>query len=181
MPDSDKAEAGRCLDGLQWLQRALHSLHLDGWARKQNSTAFNSLAGAYNFANQTVNCVADGVVHANVAIGTRASTAGTTLNDNYTDVVVGKNYTSTMTTLTLPVTINGQPYRGEQITKVSALINLNKTQALNVDGTAIDFRTTGQALDTAIAQFTGTKKTFLSGISTDPNVSITVDLPNCLP
>jgi hypothetical protein len=152
-------------------------IYLDGWARKQNSTAFNTLAGAYNFANQTVNCVADGVVHANVAIGTRASTAGTTLNDNYTDVVVGKNYTSTMTTLTLPVTINGQPYRGEQITKVSALINLNKTQALNVDGTAIDFRTTGQALDTAIAQFTGTKKTFLSGISTDPNVSITVDLP----
>jgi len=32
-------------------------------------------------------------------------------------------------------------------------------------------------LDTSIAQFTGTKKTFLSGISTDPTVEITVDLP----
>ena len=152
-------------------------IYLDGWARKQNSTAFNTLAGAYNFANQTVNCVSDGVVHANVAIGTRASQAGTTLNDNFTDVVVGKNYTSTLTTLTLPVTVNGQPYRGEQITKVSALINLNKTQALSVDGTALDFRATGQTLDTAIAQFTGTKKIFLSGISADPTVSVTVDIP----
>lgn len=152
-------------------------IYLDGWARKQSISEFNTIAGAYNFANQTVNVVADGIVHADVTLGTRASTAGATLNDNYTNVVVGKNYTSKLTTLTLPVTINGQPYRGEQITKVSALINLNKTQALSVDGTALDFRFSGQALDTSIAQFTGTKKTFLSGISTDPTVEITVDLP----
>ena len=155
------------------------NIYLDGWARKQDftNTPFNTIAGAYNFANQTVNVVADGLVHTDVAIGTRASQAGATLNDNYTDVVVGKNYTSTLKTLTLPVTINGQPYRGEQITKVSALINLNKTQALSVDGTALDFRFSGQTLDSPISQFTGTKKVFLSGISTDPTVEITVDTP----
>ena len=73
--------------------------------------------------------------------------------------------------------MSGQPYRGEQITKISALAYLNTTQALKIDGSEIDFRFAGQNLGTAITPFSGTKKVFVSGVSTDPFVTLTVDTP----
>lgn len=153
------------------------NIYLDGYMTKNTGSTFNSFGSAFPFANQTVNIEADGIVHADKTVGTFASGASASLDDSYSDVHIGKNYTSTLVTKTLPVTLNGQPYRGEQITKISALANLVKTQALKIDGTEIDFRFAGQNLGTAISPFTGTKKVFVSGVSTDPALTLTVDTP----
>jgi hypothetical protein len=149
------------------------TVYLDSFQNKTSGTAFNTVGSAFAFANQTVNVVADGILHADEAVGTFASGASLTLDDNFSNVHIGTKYTSTFTSLTLPVTVNGQPYRGEQITKVSALVNLKDTQTLNVDATAIDFRFSGQSLNSPINPFTGTKKLFISGVSADPVISLT--------
>tara|TARA_R100001443_G_scaffold102705_2_gene110947 strand:+ start:47 stop:823 length:777 start_codon:yes stop_codon:yes gene_type:complete len=153
------------------------TVYLDGYMTKNTGSTFSTIGSAHPFANQTVNIEADGVVHADKTVTSFSSGANITLDDSYSDVHIGKNYTSKLTSLTLPVTLNGQPYRGEQITKISALANLNKTQALKIDGSEIDFRFAGQNLGTAINPFTGTKKTFVSGVSTDPSIEFTVDTP----
>ena len=153
------------------------TVYLDGWQNKVNATPFSTIGSAHPLANQTANIVADGVVHANETVTSFASGGNITLDDNFSNVHIGASFTSTLETVTLPVTVNGQPYRGEQITKVSALINLNKTQDLNIDGSAVDFRFAGQSLDSAINPFTGTKKISVSGISTDPIVTLTSTVP----
>ena len=153
------------------------SVYLDGYMTKNTGSTFSTIGSAHPFANQTVNIEADGIVHADKTVSSFSSGANITLDTSYSDVHIGKNFTSTLKTLTLPVTANGIPYRGEQITKISALANLNNTQALKIDGTEIDFRFAGQNLGTAISPFTGTKKTFVSGVSTDPFVTLTVDTP----
>jgi hypothetical protein len=152
-------------------------IYLDGYMNKNTGSTFSSIGSAFPFANQSVNIEADGIVHADETVTSFSSGANITLDDSFSDVNIGKNYTSTLKTLTLPVTLNGIPYRGEQITKISALANLNNTQALKIDGTEIDFRFAGQNLGTAISPFTGTKKIFVSGVSTDPIVTLTVDTP----
>lgn len=153
------------------------NVYLDSYLTKNTGSLFSTIGNAKVFANRTVNIEADGIVHTDKTVSSFSSGANITLDASYSDVHIGENYTSTLTTLTLPVTMNGQPYRGEQITKISALINLNKTQNLNVDGTSLDFRFTGQNLGTAINPFTGTKKLFVSGVSTDPNVTLTATQP----
>jgi len=154
-----------------------NTIYLDGYVPVDNTPADASITGLTVFANQTVNIEADGIVHADKTIGTFAGGGDLTLDDNYSAVNIGYNYTSKLTTLTLPVQLNGQPYRGEQITKVSSLVNVNNTQALTIDGTDISFRFTGQSLDSPISPFTGTKKLFIGGVSTDPTVELTVSTP----
>jgi hypothetical protein len=153
------------------------TVYLDSWQNKVAGSPFSTVASAKPWSNQTVNIVADGLIHADKTVTSFASGSNITLDDSYSNVHIGSTFTSTMTTVTLPVTVNGQPYRGEQITKVSALVNLKDTQNLNIDGTAVDFRFTGQSVDTAISPFTGTKKLFISGVSTDPSVSLTSTTP----
>jgi len=154
-----------------------NTIFLDGYVPVDNTPADASITGLTMFANQTVNIEADGIVHADKTIGTFAGGGALSLDDNYSAVNIGYNYTSKLTSLTLPVQANGQPYRGEQITKVSALVNVNNTQALAIDGTEISFRFTGQSLDSAINPFTGTKKLFVGGVSTDPKIELTVSTP----
>jgi len=68
--------------------------------------------------------------------------------------------------------------RGEEQRKISAYVNLNNTQDLKVDDQQIDFRSLGSGLlDAPITPFTGTTKTYISGVTTDPNVSITSSEP----
>jgi len=57
------------------------------------------------------------------------------------------------------------------------LVNVNNTQALAIDGSDISFRFTGQSLDSPISPFTGTKKLFVGGVSTDPKIELTVSTP----
>ena len=154
-----------------------NTIYLDGYVPVDNSPADASITGLTLFANQTVNIEADGIVHSDKTIGTFAGGGALSLDDNFSAVNVGKNYTSKLTSLTLPVQANGQPYRGEQITKVSALVNVNNTQALAIDGSDISFRFTGQSLDSPISPFTGTKKLFVGGVSTDPKIELTVSTP----
>lgn len=154
-----------------------NTIYLDGYVPVDNTPADASITGLTMFANQTVNIEADGIVHADKTIGTFAGGGDLSLDDNYSAVNIGYNYTSKLTSLTLPVQANGQPYRGEQITKVSALVNVNNTQALSIDGTNISFRFTGQSLDSPISPFTGTKKLFVGGVSTDPKIELTVSTP----
>lgn len=154
------------------------TIYLDGYVPINNSPADNEILDSLKlFANQTVNIETDGLVHADKTISSWATGGDLTLDDNYSLVNVGYNYTSKLTTLTLPVQANGQPYRGEQITKVSALVNVNNTQALSIDGTNISFRFTGQSLDSPISPFTGTKKLFIGGVSTDPKIELAVSTP----
>ena len=154
-----------------------NTIYLDGYVPVDNTPADASITGLTVFANQTVNIEADGIVHADKTVSSFATGGNITLDDNYSAVNIGYNYTSKLTTLTLPVQLNGQPYRGEQITKVSSLVNVNNTQALTIDGTDISFRFTGQSLDSPISPFTGTKKLFIGGVSTDPTVELTVSTP----
>ena len=155
-----------------------NNIYLDAYVPITNSPADATINNVLSmFANQTVNIEADGLVHADKTVGNFAGGGDLTLDANHSAVNVGYNYTSKLTTLTLPVQVNGQPYRGEQITKVSALVNINSTQALAIDGSDISFRFTGQSLDSAINPFTGTKKIFIGGVSTDPNVELQVSTP----
>tara|TARA_X000001382_G_scaffold23319_4_gene14219 strand:+ start:2633 stop:4651 length:2019 start_codon:yes stop_codon:yes gene_type:complete len=155
-----------------------NNIYLDAYVPITNSPADDTINNLLKqFANQTVNIEADGIVHANKTITSFATGGDLTLDANYSAVNIGYNYTSKLTTLTLPVVANGQPYRGEQITKVSALVNINSTQALTIDGSDISFRFTGQSLDSAINPFSGTKKTFIGGVSTDPNIELQVSTP----
>lgn len=168
---------GTTIDCIHLERLTEDNIYLDGYMTKNTGSPFNTVGSAHPFANQTINIEADGIVHADKTVGSFSSGANITLDDNYSDVHIGKNFTSTLKTLTLPVTMSGQPYRGEQITKISALAYLNTTQALKIDGSEIDFRFAGQNLGTAITPFSGTKKVFVSGVSTDPFVTLTVDTP----
>ena len=80
--------------------------------------------------------------------------------------------------MTIPVILNQQNYRGEEHRKISAFVNLNNTQDLTVDGQIIDFRSLGSGLlDVPITPFTGTVKKYISGITTDPSVTVTTTEP----
>ena len=154
-----------------------NTIYLDSWQQKSDS-GHTTVTGIYHLKNQTVRVVTDGLVHANVDVGTRADSANITLNDTSSNTQVGLGYTSTLTTLTIPVIINGIVMRGEEQRKISAYVNLNNTQDLKVDDQQIDFRSLGSGLlDAPITPFTGTTKTYISGVTTDPNVSITSSEP----
>lgn len=154
-----------------------NTIYLDSWQQKSDS-GHTSVTGIYHLKNQTVRVVTDGLVHANATVGTRANSANISLNDTSSNTQVGLGYTSTLTTLTIPVIINGVVMRGEEQRKISAYVNLNNTQDLKVDDQQIDFRSLGSGLlDAPITPFTGTTKTYISGVTTDPNVSITSSEP----
>jgi hypothetical protein len=154
-----------------------NTIYLDSWQQKTDS-GHTTVDGIYHLKNQTIRVVTDGLVHANVDVGTRADSANITLNETSSNTQVGLGYTSTLTTLTIPVIINGIVMRGEEQRKISAYVNLNNTQDLKVDDQQIDFRSLGSGLlDAPITPFTGTTKTYISGVTTDPNVSITSSEP----
>lgn len=145
----------------------------------EKTASHTSLQNLMHLSGQTVGVVADGFIHANVTPTARTATpnAAITLNSTSSNTAIGHYYTSTMQTMTLPVQINQVPQRGEQIQKVSTLINLVNTKALKVDGDAVSFTSTTTTLGQSIQPFTGTKKLTIGGISTDPSVTISVDTP----
>ena len=74
--------------------------------------------------------------------------------------------------------IRDRNYRGEEHRKVTGYVNLNNTQDLTVDGQTIDFRSLGSGLlDVPITPFSGTVKKYISGITTDPTLTVTTTEP----
>jgi hypothetical protein len=154
-----------------------NTIYLDSWQEKSDS-GHTTVTGIYHLKNRTVRVVTDGLVHANVSVGTRAQTANITLNDTSSNTQVGLGYTGTLTTMTIPVVLNGQNYRGEEHRKITGYVNLNNTQDLTVDGQTIDFRSLGSGLlDVPITPFTGTVKKYISGITNDPALTVTTAEP----
>ncbi len=154
-----------------------NTVYLDSWQQKTDS-GHTTVDGIYHLKNQQVRVVTDGLVHANANVSARTSNASITLDDTSSNTQVGLGYTGTMTTMTIPVILNGMNMRGEEHRKVTGYVNLNNTQDLTVDGQVIDFRSLGSGLlDVPITPFTGTVKKYISGITTDPNVTVTTTEP----
>jgi hypothetical protein len=153
-------------------------VYLDSY-QQEASASHSTLQNLMPLAGQTVGAVTNGFVHSNVTVTARTDTpnAAVTLSDSSANTQIGHYYTSTMQTMTFPVQINGAPQRGEQIQKVSTLVNLFNTKQMKVDGTGISFQSTTTTLGASIPAFTGTKKLTVGGQSTDPNLIITVDQP----
>jgi hypothetical protein len=154
-----------------------NTIYLDSWQQKTDS-GHTTVDGIYHLKNQTVRVVTDGLVHANANVSARTSNASITLNDTSSNTQVGLGYTGTLKTMTIPVILNNQNMRGDEHRKISAYVNLNNTQDLTVDGQTIDFRSLGNnLLDVPITPYTGTVKKYISGITTDPNVTVTTTEP----
>jgi hypothetical protein len=153
-------------------------IYLDSYLQA-NSASHTSLQNLMHLSGQSVGVIADGSLHSNQTVTARTANpnAAITLTGTSSNTQVGHYYTSTATTMTLPVQINEASQRGEQIQKVSVLINLNNTKAMKVDGNAISFTSTSTTLGSGISPFTGTKKINIGGIATDPNVIVSVDTP----
>ena len=154
-----------------------NTIYLDSWQQKTDS-GHTQVDDIYHLKGQEIRIVTDGLVHANKTVSGRTDSANVALDDTSSNTQVGLGYTGTLTTMTIPVILNNQNYRGEEHRKVTGYVNLNNTQDLTVDGQTIDFRSLGSGLlDVPITPFSGTVKKYISGITTDPTLTVTTTEP----
>ncbi len=140
-----------------------------------SSSTSSEYAAANGLHNETVAVVADGTVHANVTV----SAAGNfTLARISSSTQIGYGYTSTAKTLPITFQIGNSLVTGEKVRKLFAELQFLNTKSAKVDNITIPFRNLGNnLLDVGITPLTGIKRVRLTGYSTQPQLTITIDEP----
>ena len=135
----------------------------------------STFTGAQGLEGQTVAVVADSLQHPDVTV---ANTGNFTLTRTSSSTQIGNSYTATATTLPITVQGGGQSILGERVRKLFAEIQFYNSQACKVDGITVPFRSLGDdLLNQAVTNFTGQKRVRLTGYSTTPKVTITIEDP----
>ena len=139
------------------------------------SSTASSYAGANGLQSQTVSVLADGTVHADINVDAAGNFS---LTRTSASTQIGYNYTSTVKTLPITFQLGNSLVSGEKIRKMFSELQFYKSKSAKVDGRIVSFRNFGSSLlDADIAEFTGIKRIRLSGITSQPQVTITVDEP----
>jgi len=137
------------------------------------SSTGSAYAGANGLQNETVQVIADGVVHEDVTV---SSAGNFSLNKTSSSTQIGYGYTSTATTLPITFNIGNSLVTGERIRKLFVELQLYKSKSAKVDSKTVPFRNLGNGLlDAGIEEFTGIKRIRVNGISLQPQVTVTVD------
>jgi len=140
-----------------------------------SSSTASAYAGANGLQSQTVSVLADGTVHADVTVDAKGNF---TLTRTSPSTQVGYNYTSTAKTLPITFQIANSLVSGEKIRKMFAELQFYNSKSANVDGRIVSFRNFGDnLLDDSISAFNGIKRIRLNGITSQPQVTVTVDEP----
>ena len=135
----------------------------------------STFTGAQGLEGQTVAVVADSLQHPDVTV---ANTGNFTLTRTSSSTQIGNSYTATATTLPITVQGGGQSILGERVRKLFAEIQFYNSQACKVDGITVPFRSLGDdLLNQGVTNFTGQKRVRLTGYSTTPKVTITIEDP----
>jgi hypothetical protein len=135
----------------------------------------SEFTGAQGLEGQTVQVVADGLKHPDVTV---TAAGNFTLTRTSSSTQIGNTYTATAKTLNLIIQTGGQSTLGEKMRKVLVDLQLSGTKALTVDSVTVPFRELGTALlNQEVTSFTGMKRVRLSGYSTTPQVTFTMDDP----
>jgi len=156
-------------------------IYLDSYLLGTNATPKTTWSGASTLKNQLVDATIDAfddtaIVHSTLTV----ANDGTFITDRATTkVAIGLNYVSTIKTMPFALILGGQVGRGLPIRMVKAEVNMFETQALTANGKTMKFRTfdTTSTLDTPIPPLTGTKEIFISGVTQDPAITLTIDKP----
>ncbi|WP_440913515.1 hypothetical protein [Candidatus Pelagibacter sp.] len=139
------------------------------------SSTGSSYTGADGLQSQTVAAIADGTVHADITVDAKGNFTLTRVSSS---TQIGYNYTSTVKTLPITFQLGNSLVSGEKIRKMFAELQFFKSKSAKVDGRTVPFRNFGSSLlDSPIPEFTGIKRMRLTGIGTQPQVTITVDEP----
>jgi hypothetical protein len=137
------------------------------------SSTGSAYAGANGLQGQTVKVMTDGKVHEDVTV---TNSGNFSLNVTSASTQIGFGYTSTAKTLPITFNIGNSLVSGEKIRKLFAEVQLHKSKSAKVDGLTVPFRNLGSnLLDAPITEFTGIKRIRVSGIGTQPQITITVD------
>jgi hypothetical protein len=140
-----------------------------------SSSTSSVYAAANGLHNETVAVVADGTVHSDVTV---TAAGNFTLTRISSSTQIGYDYTSTAKTLPITFQIGNSLVTGEKVRKMFAELQLLNTKSVKVDNIIIPFRNLGNnLLDVGITPFTGIKRVRLTGYSTQPQLTITIDEP----
>ena len=140
-----------------------------------SSSTSSVYAGANGLHNETVAVVADGTIHNDVTV---TAAGNFTLSRVSSSTQIGYDYTSTAKTLPITFQIGNSLVSGEKVRKMFAELQLLNTKSAKVDNIRIPFRNLGNnLLNSGITAFTGIKRVRLTGYSTQPQLTITIDEP----
>ena len=135
----------------------------------------SSFQGAQGLEGQTVQVIADGLVHPDVTVD---NAGNFTLSRISSSTQIGNQYTASAKTLNLVLAATGQSTMGERLRKVLTDIQLFQAKTLPVDGIPVTFRNLGSSLlNQGITGFSGMKRVRLPGYSTTPQVTLTMTDP----
>ena len=134
-----------------------------------------TFTGADGLQGQTVQLVADGLIHPDVTVD---AAGNFTLSRTSSSTQIGHNYTALARTLNLVVSSGGQSTLGEKVRKVLTDLQLYQTKSLKVDGVTVPFRNIGSTLlNQGISGYNGQKRVRLPGYSDSPKITLTIDEP----
>ncbi len=153
--------------------------YLDCWEYGSDDPAKTSWSGAAHLANETVGAVGNGLVLNDVAVD---GSGNFTTESAVSNVYVGFNYTSTLTTQYLALFQNNTAIRGQRVKVKSAIVDLYQTQYLKISGREVLTRTwDNDTFGGELSSFTGQKKFAISltgsNSTRDPAVTVSVDQP----
>lgn len=156
----------------QWTE---DDIYVDSFVKGSNNTPQTTWNGVGHLANSDVRVVADGLVD---NIYTVNGSGQLVLDNAASEIVVGREYTTTIKPQPLKVIKNGAPVRGRQMRKVRAIVDVIDTLSLTIDDQAVPFREFGNnLLDAPLVPFTGTKERRLRGVGKDISLTLTVTEP----
>lgn len=140
-----------------------------------SSSTSSQYAAANGLHNETVSVIADGTVHNNVTV---TAAANFTLDRVSSSTQIGYSFTSTAKTLPITFQVGNSLITGEKVRKMFAELQFDNTKSAKVDNVVIPFRNLGNnLLDVGIVPFNGIKRVRLTGYSTQPQLTITVNEP----
>ncbi|WP_374632852.1 hypothetical protein [Ferrovibrio sp.] len=94
------------------------------------------------------------------------------------NIIVGLGYQSLAETLDLTIFANGKTRRGDEIVLKEAILKLQETLSLTVQGRPIRFRNFDSGnFNDPLTEFNGTKSKAITGRGTDLSLTLTVDEP----
>ncbi len=135
----------------------------------------SAFTGAQGLEGQTVQVVADGLRHPDLTV---TNAGNFTLTRTSSSTQIGHSYIATAKTLNLIIQAGGQSTLGEKMRKVLVDLQLHNAKALTVDNITVPFRELGTALlNQNVTSFNGMKRVRLSGYTTTPQVTFTMDDP----
>lgn len=134
-----------------------------------------TFTGADGLQLQTVQVVADGLVHPDVTVDAAGNFS---LSRVSSSTQIGHTYTALARSLNLVVAAGGQATLGEKVRKVLVDLQLYQTKNLKVDGITVPFRNLGSTLlNQGISGYNGMKRVRLPGYSTTPQITLTIPDP----